>query len=658
MSKRRAAKRSYCELTDEESDSNENKQHICIPNPDDSGTDGDSSSDTDNSESELSDEDNSESEIHVPNVSYRSVFESYTEKQNLPDLVVHLNKCGLRSTGTVRKDRVKQKHDFEKKAPRGTNQASYDRNSEMNLISVIDSKEVSILSTASGVTSLEPMERYSRTAKKRSKLEFPCDFSSYNKSSLMSHPSIDLLRPPIIRLPSIIHPDMQSQQLLRLKLKTGFMNLNPNKLRRIYSDDQIVATMSTEDSKFHFEVGSSISPPDQNTKLNLMLVCVVCVIVLCFGIGTWTFRKWCYATIKLSEDNKWNMEMETISEIQIESRDLQQLQNKETSQNSNPFLNSNQNIKIKHINDQWEFPRHKLKVSTILGEGYFGQVWKCEALEIHSCTKSKIVAVKTLKENATECEKLDFIKELKIMKILDPHPNVVRLLGCCTERDPIFIILEYVSGGKLQSFLRTFREDRNQGYFSLTSRDLTSFVYQIAKGMENLASKCIIHRDLAARNVLIDENRVCKVADFGFARDVTADLVYERKSEGRLPIRWMAPESLFDNIFSVKSDVWSFGIIIWEIITLGSTPYPGLAAAEVVKRIKEGCRLDRPEHCKRELYNIMYYCWDKEPSHRPSFSELVKLLEGLLLNEIDYIELDRFPDHSYYNVINLSGEKL
>ncbi|CAB0031199.1 unnamed protein product [Trichogramma brassicae] len=313
------------------------------------------------------------------------------------------------------------------------------------------------------------------------------------------------------------------------------------------------------------------------------------------------------------------------------------------------------------------FTRHLprfIQILHILGEGCFGQVWRCEAqgIEGSNIQGLRCVAVKTLKENATERERLDLAQELKVMKGLEPHPNVVRLLGCCTERDPLFIILEYVSGGKLQSFLRASREERNNGSGGgggggLTSHQLTQFVYQVAKGMEYLASKGIIHRDLAARNVLIDEKHVCKVADFGFARDVAANQIYERKSEGRLPIRWMAPESLWDNIFSVKSDIWSFGVLIWEIVTLGSTPYPGLAAQELMKRVREGYRLERPEHCKRELYNIMFYCWNKDPSQRPSFTELVARTEELLLDETDYIELDRFPDHSYYNVLNLSGEK-
>lgn len=312
---------------------------------------------------------------------------------------------------------------------------------------------------------------------------------------------------------------------------------------------------------------------------------------------------------------------------------------------------------------KWEFPRHHLRFIGILGEGCFGQVWKCEALNICSGEGASLVAVKTLKENATEKERKDLLSELEVMKLLDPHPNVVTLLGCCTERNPIFVIMEYVNHGKLQSYLRESRAERFYGNLHgsskhLTSRDLTLFAYQVAKGMEFLASKGIIHRDLAARNILVDENKVCKVADFGFARDVIVTHVYERKSEGRLPIRWMAPESLFDNIFTTKTDVWSFGILMWEIVTLGSTPYPGLAAAEVMRRVRDGYRLEKPEHCKREMYNIMFYCWDKDPTERPTFTELVLWLDKLLVSENDYIELDRFPDHSYYNISNLSGEKL
>merc|ERR1739842_220470 len=122
--------------------------------------------------------------------------------------------------------------------------------------------------------------------------------------------------------------------------------------------------------------------------------------------------------------------------------------------------------------------------------------------------------------------------------------------------------------------------------------------------------------------------------------------------KGALPIRWMAPESLYFSVFTPKSDVWSFGVLLWEIVTLGSTPYPGLGASEVMKIVKEGKRLDKPEHCRREIYNIMYYCWNKDPVERPSFSDLVETLEGLLLSQVEYIQLDKFPDHNYYNFLS------
>ncbi|XP_058982601.1 tyrosine kinase receptor Cad96Ca isoform X2 [Musca domestica] len=314
-------------------------------------------------------------------------------------------------------------------------------------------------------------------------------------------------------------------------------------------------------------------------------------------------------------------------------------------------------------NKQCEFPRHRLKFFHILGEGAFGQVWRCEATDIGGVCGISTVAVKTLKENATEAEKKDLLSELEVMKSLEPHVNVVGFLGCCTDKDPIFVIMEYVNKGKLQTYLRSSRAERHYGNTHgksniLTSGDLTSFIYQIANGMQFLTSRGIIHRDLAARNILITDNHICKVADFGFARDVITSKVYERKSEGKLPIRWMAIESLFDNIFSSKSDIWSFGILMWEIVTLGSTPYPGYAAAEVMRKVRDGYRLEKPEHCRRELYNIMYYCWSKDPNDRPTFEELVQMLDRLLQAEMEYIELERFPDHNYYNIPSVSNEKV
>ncbi|GJQ72955.1 hypothetical protein Trydic_g1597 [Trypoxylus dichotomus] len=422
---------------------------------------------------------------------------------------------------------------------------------------------------------------------------------------------------------------------------------------------------------------SSETPVDQRMKqapdltVTLVPIFSVFAIFLAVGFVALMFRKKIY--LGRTKDVKEDMRKESSPNVMVhEDPGLAMQQWRGPRAFSNRYESwereqaahqqaTNQSSNVKE--DNWEFPRHRLKFFNILGEGAFGQVWKCEAVDIDGKEGGLVVAVKTLKENASEKERTDLISELQVMKMLDPHPNVVRLLGCCTEKDPIFVIMEFVSKGKLQSYLRNSRAERFYNNMhgqskSLTSRDLTSFVYQVAKGMEYLSSNGIIHRDLAARNILISEDHTCKVADFGFARDVIASYIYERKSEGRLPIRWMAPESLYDNMFSVKSDVWSFGILMWEVVTLGSTPYPGLSAAEVMRKVRDGHRLDKPEHCRRELYNIMYYCWDKDPKQRPLFNECVELLEKLLMTETDYIELERFPDHSYYNMMSISGEKL
>jgi len=415
-------------------------------------------------------------------------------------------------------------------------------------------------------------------------------------------------------------------------------------------------------------------PMKDGTNVVIVIVPIIAIAsALGFGFLCACRKKANLQSCCVKTDKETNVKREIDNVLSTETEFTELASSRKTSMALSTFSSGSQYseppdalIKQDWEKDPWEFPRHHLKFFGILGEGCFGQVWKCEALNIDGVKGTSTVAVKTLKESASEKERKDLLQELEVMKMLKTHPNVVRLIGCCTqgpEKAPIYVIMEFVAKGKLQEFLRKSRAEHYYGNLygssqKLTSRDLTQFAHHVARGMEYLSSKKVIHRDLAARNVLVTDLNVCKVADFGFSRDVMVNNIYERKSEGRLPIRWMAPESLYDNIYTTKTDVWSFGVLLWEIVTLGSTPYPGMSGSEVMKRVKEGFRPEKPEHCDREIYNMMFYCWDKDPAERPSFSQLVKDLEALLTKDTDYIDLNQFPDHAYYNEVSLSGERV
>ncbi|XP_038052506.1 tyrosine kinase receptor Cad96Ca-like [Patiria miniata] len=179
-------------------------------------------------------------------------------------------------------------------------------------------------------------------------------------------------------------------------------------------------------------------------------------------------------------------------------------------------------------------------------------------------------------EDADRHAKKELVAELQVMNTVGSHPNVVKLLGYCIEKDPVYVIVEYLAKGDLKSVLMEYRDkDPGTGYSNLPglskslSRTLVKFAWDVANGMAYISSLKYVHRDLAARNVLVGEDMVCKVSDFGLARDVMNTRIYHRESQGPLPMRWMALESIFDDVYTTKSDVWSFGILLWEIVTLG-----------------------------------------------------------------------------------------
>ncbi|XP_028968414.1 fibroblast growth factor receptor 2 [Galendromus occidentalis] len=299
----------------------------------------------------------------------------------------------------------------------------------------------------------------------------------------------------------------------------------------------------------------------------------------------------------------------------------------------------------------WEFPRERLVLGQALGEGAFGQVFKAEAYGIKEDEARTVVAVKMLKEGHTDQEMIDLVSEMEVMKVIGKHINIINLLGCCTQDGTLYVIVEYASHGNLRDYLRSHRP--SSGYLeplgggdqpsekTLSPKDLTSFAFQIARGMEYLASKNCIHRDLAARNVLVVGN-ICKIADFGLARDLHDNGYYRKITNGMLPLKWMAPEALFDRVYTSMSDVWSFGILLWEIMTLGGTPYPSLPPNKLLDFLTEGKRMDRPLNCPLEMYIIMLDCWLWNPNQRPSFSTLVRRLDSILRQtcaELEYLEL-------------------
>ncbi|XP_053689299.1 tyrosine-protein kinase Abl isoform X3 [Sabethes cyaneus] len=264
--------------------------------------------------------------------------------------------------------------------------------------------------------------------------------------------------------------------------------------------------------------------------------------------------------------------------------------------------------------DEWEICRTDIVMKHKLGGGQYGEVYEAVWKRY-----GNTVAVKTLKEDTMALK--DFLEEAAIMKEMK-HPNLVQLIGVCTREPPFYIITEFMSHGNLLDFLRS------TGRETLDAVALLYMATQIASGMSYLESRNFIHRDLAARNCLVGDNNLVKVADFGLAR-LMRDDTYTAHAGAKFPIKWTAPEGLAYNKFSTKSDVWAFGVLLWEIATYGMSPYPGIDLTEVFHRLESGYRMERPPGCPPEVYELMRKCWQWNALERPTFKSIHHDLEHM-----------------------------
>lgn len=254
--------------------------------------------------------------------------------------------------------------------------------------------------------------------------------------------------------------------------------------------------------------------------------------------------------------------------------------------------------------DKWEMAREAVVINRKLGEGAFGTVYGGEANFDESGWLA--VAVKTLKVGSTTEEKLDFLSEAEVMKRFD-HKNIVRLLGVCTQSEPVYTVMEFMLYGDLKTFLLARRHlvhergNRMDEPDEVSSKKLTNMALDVARGLSYLAELKYVHRDIASRNCLVNAQRTVKLGDFGMTRPMFENDYYRFNRKGMLPVRWMAPESLALGLFTPSSDVWSYGILLYEIITFGSFPFQGLSNNQVLEHVKAGNILQIPKGVKPQL---------------------------------------------------------
>ncbi|XP_006618521.1 tyrosine-protein kinase transmembrane receptor Ror2 isoform X1 [Apis dorsata] len=291
--------------------------------------------------------------------------------------------------------------------------------------------------------------------------------------------------------------------------------------------------------------------------------------------------------------------------------------------------------------EKLEFPRNNIIYVRDLGQGAFGRVFQAKAPGLVPGEEFTNVAVKMLKEEASDDLLKDFEREACLLAEFD-HPNIVKLLGVCALGRPMCLLFEYMGRGDLNEFLRScspgnyiIRSLEKDEHFTdsrLSHMDLINIALQVASGMVYLSDRKFVHRDLATRNCLINDQMIVKIADFGLSQKIYLQDYYKGDEQDAIPVRWMPLESILYNKYTVESDVWAFAVCLWEIFSFALQPYYGMTHEEVVKYIKEGNVLQCPENTPPAIYDLMKLCWNRRPSDRPTFRTIYNTLDTIKYN--------------------------
>ena len=399
-----------------------------------------------------------------------------------------------------------------------------------------------------------------------------------------------------------------------------------------------------------------IFPPtendDEEDEMKTIIVVVIVLVFVCF----------CSITIVLMYIRRLKQNKEHICQYHEEN---------------------NMNLEKVNSADEWEIHPSNFTVNEKIGEGAFGTVYSA-TIETQKLIKTKYArqcggvtlttdktktAIKFLKEGAQDMEYNDFQEEILLMKSIGYHENIVNMIGCNTVTQPLCLIVEFMQHGDLLHHMRTYRtnqlhaqpRDHNHQCDDspsnvLSTEHIMSFAWQIACGMEYLGIRNVVHRDLAARNILINDQNKVKISDFGLSRYVNDELVYVSSNKSRrLPIKWMSVEAIYHQEFTIASDVWAYGVVLFEIVTLGGTPYPSIENHELCKMLKSGYRMEKPETCDDTIYDVMLHCWNEIPSERPTFTELREHLETIVEKGDLYFTFEIDENKTYYNVASFKS---